>query len=559
MRASLARVACLFLLLSAPVRAQDQEELVRLELRVVASDPGSVVQVDRGSTDALEVGDVVTFFPREGGSLQGRVSLVEERNAEVKLSRPGVTLPAGTRGEVLIPKSRVVAKTGAAQVQPGPVPPAGEEHPPWKNEDETWEPGMPLLAQVQAVKPSERSTTVSGLVFFYGDVTFTDDSDRNDYILRLGEDIRVENPFGHGGGLNVAVEMDYRTANVPDDEDERFGRLRVDRLSYYEGGTRFDHERWELGRFLQYGIPEFGVVDGFEWGHDFGGGDRLGFSIGEMPQTDGSYDITRDTQIAAYYHWAANRSERLTADLGLQQTFHGSEADRDLMVAKLRWLPPEGWDLQGTAWVDFYGSNDDAKGAGVELTQAWLTSGRGFGNSARLEVIYNHLAWPELLRDEYAPAVLADVVDDHVDRLSVDGWLLLDPRTRLHGQVGGWIDEDETGGDAEAGADIDDLLSEDSHTDLTVFGTLGEFGSLAGARLTHGQRAGIARWDAYYEITSNDQYGFSSNYDDILQQRLGADVGYFPPSRWSFSFHTEAVLWDDDGAWSVSLYISRSL
>ncbi len=563
MSARLALLAALVLLSAAPARGQKADELVRLELRVVASDPGSVVQIDRGSVDALAVGDLVTFFPREGGSLQGRVTLVEERNAEVKLSQPGQTLPAGTRGEVLIPKSRVAVKAAPPPAVPAPdtpPPPAGatEEHAPWKNADEEWAPGMPLLAQVQAVHPSERSSSVTGFYFLYSDAIFTEDPDRNSYLFRTGTDLHWDNPFHRGGGLNLAVELDYRTANVPDDDGEDFGRLRFDRLSYYEGGTRFDDERWELGRFLQYGIPEFGVLDGGEWTYQAEGGDRVGLSLGEMPQTDGSYDITRDTQIAAYYHWAANRSERLTADLGFQQSFHGSESDRRLMLAKMRWLPPAGWDFQGTAWVDFYDSNDDQKDVGVELTQAWLTSARTFGTSGYLQVSFNHLAWPELLRDEYGPAILADVVHDNLERLACDGWLRVSTRTRVHGGVGGWIDEDESGADGEAGVDIDDLLSEDSHTDITGFATLGEFGSLAGARLTHGQQAGIARWDAFYEITNNDQNDFSSGFDDLLQQRFGVDLGYFPPSRWSFSFHADTVVWDNDWAWSASMLIQRS-
>src|SRR5215813_259492 len=52
------------------------------------------------------------------------------------------------------------------------------------------------------------------------------------------------------------------------------------RLSYSIGGDRFAPDRIEVGRFLQYGMPEFGVLDGVEWDRRLAGGDSFGASVG---------------------------------------------------------------------------------------------------------------------------------------------------------------------------------------------------------------------------------------------------------------------------------------
>ena len=86
----------------------------------------------------------------------------------------------------------------------------------------------------------------------------------------------------------------------------------IQRLSYFQGGTRFSEKRWEAGRFLQHGMPEFGVLDGFEWTHRREGGDQFGASVGFMPQPDDDYESFADFQLAAYYLWVADHREELT-------------------------------------------------------------------------------------------------------------------------------------------------------------------------------------------------------------------------------------------------------
>ena len=69
---------------------------------------------------------------------------------------------------------------------------------------------------------------------------------------------------------------------------------------------------------------------------------------------------------------------RLSASAGFQKSWHNGDADRDLFVGKFHYLPLAGWDVHGTAWVDFYTSGDTKSGLG--LTQAYLTAHRTFAS-----------------------------------------------------------------------------------------------------------------------------------------------------------------------------------
>ena len=539
-------------------QAQEPDALEKVELRATSTASDGAVHVDRGRRDGLEVGDRVEFFPREGGPRPGTVREVAERSAVVELANVGAPVPPGTRGEVLIPRSRLDAL--AAQEAPAEVEgeePAAADHPPWEAEDEAWTQGMPLLAQVGAVKPHEREPSLTGRTWFSGDQIFASDS-RSDTYLRLGAALQLENPFGNGGILSLDGEGLYRANDWPDEDGDDGTDLRLDRASYAWGGNRFESTRWEVGRFLQHGMPEFGVLDGAEWSKRLPNGDSVNLSFGFMPEIDEDQGTGDDLQLGASYQWLVDEAGRLRLEAGFQKTLHDSDQDRDLLVAKASYLPAEGWDLRGTAWVDFYGSEDDAKDAAAEVTQAWLSTRRTWQPGELVELSYRHLAFPELEREEFQPVLFDQLAGDHYDRVALRGERPLSSDRRGRAEAGAWIDEDDAGGDLELGLGLDEVLFERGRADLSLFGTLGRFLWLAGLRASIGQVGPSGSWELFYEIATSHQDDFSSDLDDLLQQRLGVRQNFASIDGWNLSLHAAGTLWDEDYGVQVGLFLVRS-
>ena len=548
--------------LALPSRAQEDEAFRRVELRVSAAGPGVTVIVDRGSGDGLAVGDPVLFQPLGGAAAAGTVTEVKERSSVVRLQTRGLDLPAGTRGEVQVPLERLAAPPA----EPPDEEPEGEvpEHPPWRNRDEDWRPGLPLLAGLDPVAPEDRAPRISGRHYAIVDYSTSSD-DREHVILRTGTDVRVENPFRRGGELRLDGELNYRDVDVPDDEgddgDDRRSRLRLDRLSYSWGGTRFAPDRFEAGRFLQHVVPEFGVLDGFEWSRRLDGGDRFGASVGYVPRPDEDFESGRDLQLAAFYRWVADESERFAVTGGVQKTFHDGDRDRDLLVARAHYLPSDalrGWRLHGTAWVDLYSSGDEAKGSGLELTQAIASATRSWESGNGVQLTFSHVRFPETEAEPFPDLVEDELADNRSDRLAAGGWWRLDERRRLHGEAGVWDDEDDSGGDAELGLGIADLLLEGSHADVTVFGNRGAFSSGLGVRLSYDLDVEGGRWSAFYELANHDQAGFEEDNDDLVQQRLRITRDFYTESGWSFSGFAEGQLWDEESTLAAGFYLQKS-
>src|SRR6201988_4439863 len=97
-------------------------------------------------------------------------------------------------------------------------------------------------------------------------------------FARAGTVLLVENFMQKGGDLYFDAETNYRDTDVPDDDDDQDTLLRLERFSYAWGGNRFAADRYEVGRFLQHDMPEFGVLDGGEWTRRLSGGDIFGGS-----------------------------------------------------------------------------------------------------------------------------------------------------------------------------------------------------------------------------------------------------------------------------------------
>jgi hypothetical protein len=382
--------------------------------------------------------------------------------------------------------------------------------------------------------------------------------ERSDHLYRTGIELLAENAFGRGGDLRVDVEYNERESEVPDDDDFESEQVRFDRLSYAWGGTRFAPQRFELGRHFQQDMPEFGVIDGASWSRRLDSGQRFGASLGWMPEPNEEYDSGEDFQGAAWYRWVADESEQTAASAGYQKTFHDGSSDRDLFVAKFQRLPIDGWRVNGTAWIDLYGSDDDAKGSGLALTQAQVVAGRRWEEGRELDLAYTHLEIPEIDRFEFIPPSVDELADDRLDRLAVDGRMPVGRERRVYGGVGVWSDEHDDGGDAQLGIEIDELFFEHSEVDLALFGSSGRFSSLIGGRAGLGGAAGAATWWLGYEYTQNHVLDFGDDNDDLPQQRVHGRWSLNTVNGWSFNLQAQFLMFDDEDAWSAGVHLQKS-
>lgn len=584
---------------------EPDEEVVRL--RVSSVTPQGTVVVDRGSTDGLIVGDTVTFLPRGGRRPRGRVLQVDDRSSIVELFDARISVPPGTRGQVAIPNARRPARgpkprnkkpkqtpakpgtpgtqtsrgasqgaaplaqeqaskdgVGAAQEEApgvgddatdGKAADEGDEYD-WELDDDEWEPGMPLLARVDSIRPDQRPLRITGRTYAIGEQIWTTESQRSTTTFRTGGSVALENPFGDGGRLQADAELNYQDATVPDFDDTSTGRLRIDRLSYARGGTRFQSSGWEAGRFLQRGLPEFGVLDGFEYGVRGSNGHRFGASVGFMPEPDNRFSTADDFQVAGYYRWIGDDSEELAATAGYQKSWHNGDADRDLFVGKAHFLPVVGWNYDATVWLDLYTDGDDQKPL-LEVTQAFVRAGYR-EKEGGVDATFTHLAFPQIDRNEFRPVLDQQLAEDRRDRISLDGWLEPSRTTRVRVGAGIWNDEEETGGDAEAGIDVDNLFFDGNRVGFTVFGTEGAYTTLLGTRVQFGANLDNGRWELMYEYSNNEREGFDSGNDELLQSWLRATREFWTDSGWNVSLSADYFDYELESSYSIGIYVQKS-
>jgi hypothetical protein len=536
-------------LLAAAAFAQDQA-LERVELRVTSAS-GAEVTIDRGKTDGLAVGDRVLFYPVGGGTYTGSVLRADERSATVEMHDRTFTPAPGTRGEVLVPVERIAREEKQeqeAQEEKKPVP----DHPPWENKDEGFTKDQPLLSKVKPVRPEERPRKLSGTAYLVSQYINGSDADLNSMLVRGGVNALWSNVWK--GDIHVNAELDWFT-NVDDDEDLN---LLVRWLSYSRGGDRFSPSAWQVGRFPQTGIPEFLYLDGFEWGHRRSNGHRYGASVGFMPEPDQDFETFSDFQLAGYYQWVSGPAEDLTIAAGFQQTWHNGDADRDLLVLKVVQLPVKGWDFNATAWIDFYTGKDDLKD-GVDLTQLIAQINRRLPSGSGYNLAYQHLAFPDIQRQgEFTPPQDAEIADDRMDLLALNGWWQMRETVQLNGHLSGWIDQQDEGGEAELGIRVNDLGLRNSRFELAGYGGIGQYEDYAGARISYGHYESRGFWEVFYDYSFHHEHAFPDNVDDIQQHRFRVSGGLYLPSRWDITFYAETRVWDTEFTWVLGLALQKS-
>lgn len=544
---------CGLVALAAGAGAAQEGDRVRVDLRVTGTAGGGRVVVDHGRDLGLAVDDRVVFRPLREAEISGRIVELEERRATVALSDATRTVPVGTRAEAWVPRRRMEEAEDGADAGEAPA------RPPWAVDE--WEEGMPLLTEIEPVLPAERERSVTGRAYSIFDQVLTDDSDRMDSFWRNGASVVIDNPYGHGGTIHLDGELNFRVTRVSDedDDDEDESRLRIDRISYARGGNRFDQEGWEVGRFLQSGMPEFGVLDGFEYVRRLPGGNRVGMSIGVLPEPTPEQDTGDDLQLAAFYEWNSDASERLSVAGGFQRTWHEGDADRELLVTRLRYLPVGPWSFYGGAWLDLYGSDDEIKTASAELTQAYGTASRTWESGNGLSLEYDRLRYPELLREEFREIAPDILVDGGYDRLSFEGWRWTREDRRVVSRLGIWDGEDDSGGDFELGLDFENFRQVDgARLAARFFAVEGQFSSVRGTRVTYSRLADRGLWDVTYEVSMHDQDGFDEGNDDLFLHRLRGSRSYHSSRGWSLSIHGEGIVDDSEPALAFGAAFQQS-
>lgn len=528
------------------VAEEDAGEEVALRLRITADLGDGRASIDRGARDGVEPGAVVWLMPRDGSRVRAQVESVDDRSAVIAVLALGFQPTAGTRGEVT-----VIARgqDPAGEAVEAPVEPEAEdaerESSDWSYEDDGFSSDMPLLAGASAVRPDDRAPFYTGRLYASAGRTITSDDGRGDTRLRAGADLTYENAFGYGGTTDFSVEWEDYRFDRPETDDLEFNEVRFERLSYRIGGTRFEPDRWQFGRFLQHGTPEFGVLDGVEYTARLGQHSSLGASVGYMPEPDADYESGHDFQVASWYRWVSDPTEVAAAQVGYQKTWHDGAADRDLVVLKGHYLPRSGWTALGTVWLDIYSSGDELKGGGSEVTQAFVTATPDLGRDAGLDLTYTHLRYPELDRDEILPPVAAaQIAEDRLHRLTLDGWWSLPVTGRLVGGVGGWDDQDEGGGDAELGLEVDEVLGAGTRVRVTGFVTEGLFTSAAGGRFNVRAQGDTLGFGLFYEVANYDQRGFDDDNDDFVQHRARMTFDWRPLRSWTVNAYLDGATWN---------------
>ncbi len=537
-----------------PVAAQESADAEKLELRVVDGQAGRAT-LDRGRVDGLRAGDRIVLRPREGLPIEGHVTEVSERSASVEFDDPARTAEPGTRGEAWVPRERLASVPPAQPTEPQPAPP---EHPTWPTSDQNWQQGMPLLTEVPALRPAQRSPAVHGRWYVIADHLVDLGGQYSYGFDRAGIDSTWSNAFGNGADVHLGVEGNWRNAVVPDADDEHETYLRLDRLSYILGGNRFVPERVEFGRFLQNGMPELGLLDGVEWSTRIAGGNSYGASFGYMPEPDARQESFRDLQLAAWYRWVGDETERSALQIGAQQSYHDYSNDRQLLLARVDLAPKRGWDFHGAVWVDYYTAHDAAKGAGLELTQALFSLARVFAGGSSLTLTGTHVTFPQMDRWEFPPVSAAQLSNDHVERIALRARQSTDSHLWLREEAGLWSDQDVQGGDAELGFEFERIAFGEGRARVAAFGSDSATSAFWGLRLGLGRQLDDGSWDLGYEFTQYDFTGFTSANDQLPQHRVRLSREFHTAGGWSFSAHGEWLHYADQDSLAAGIYLQRS-
>ncbi len=511
---------------------------------------GATATLDIGSETGLQPGDRVRLLPLGRPAVEAEVVSVGDRRAEVRLLGPAEGIVPGTRCEATIPPGRRPA--GGQEAPPEGVP----EHPPWEEPIEDWDTNQPLLAR--GLDPEDRPMVWRGRVYTSFDRSEYGGGEGSSFnFARGGVDVDVQNPFGQGGGLHLDVEFNWRSfesGGVPSTSETT---LRLDRLSYDQGGTRQQALFFEAGRFLQNEFPEFGLLDGVEVGYRLGEANRFGASVGYMPEPTSELGTGDDLQTAVFYSYTDPEEGLVRFGGGYQRTWHDGTADRDLLLGKLRYGRATGLYLSSTAWLDLYDSQDTAKGSGTELTEFQVHAGLRSEGGDGLLLGYRRSRFPETLRFQVFDTTDPAIFDREYDRLDLRGWWALTPDWRVSAGVNRWTDEGEDGFGGDLRFDWQRVLADRVDLGCEAFINHGLFTSVTGLRADASLPTASGTFRAGFESAEYRNQGVFEGDATDLQHVLRLGWDHWLDSGLSLSARVDQRFGENQDTLSLGLFLQQ--
>lgn len=526
------------------VAAAQEPAVKRIDARVTAVS-GAGVYLDVGSDAGVEPGDRARVYGAGGATLELVVRAVTRQSARCELVSGAGAAEPGAQAEVLVPEVR----TSTSEPTQAPV---------WSSPEGPWDPSQPLLAPAKVPTPAERASRFRGRWYTSLDTTFDRSGDEQRYMLaRTGFDGEWENLTGRGDVLRFDGEYFYRASEDGNSTDESLSRGRIDRLSWRLGDWRDHPSRLELGRFMHSELPQLGVVDGVEYVRRTESGSRWGASVGLLPVWDATLETGDDLQTSLFYRYIGGQEGELTAGAALQKTWHEGESDRDALLGDFAWRPSERWWLAGSAWFDWYDSSDTPKSSGVELTELHLNAQYRPAKEWGLGASLSHMRWPVMLRNDLPPTTLATLADGQVDRASFNGWRDLSRDVRLSGRLDAWSTQDDDGFGGELRAAWRDLVWEQGELACALFGTSGEFSSVAGVRLGASRWSSAGNWTLAYEAAQHEQDAVTGDLGSLLQQTVRGSWDFALGRWWSCALTGELYFGDEQDAAALGVWLQR--
>ena len=531
-----------FLLAVLCTAALSPEDLT-LDLRVLAV-RGDLVEIDRGTLAGVAVGDPVILRPLGRPEVQGTVQAVATAGATVLVVGGGAALAPGTPGVVRIPEGRLAPPEAGA--------------PTFRNPDERWDEGLPLLAEARSPRPKERPSAWTGRAWA-GAYVLQDDGalPRDDRVLRLGLAAEGQNPFGRGGRLRIAGELRAEDIDyvAPDFADDSATFLRVDSLSYEWGGTREAPTRYEVGRFLPFVFPELGLLDGVEASHRFASGARVGATLGALAGLDRDRSFG-DAPQAALWSVLPFHDDRAELGLALQETWYEGEQDRDLVLTRLRWTDGAAWRADATAWFDYYRSEDVGRSSSFELTEARASVTRLFEGGAGIRVDFASFQPPIVRRERPQALALEELREAETAALAL--WLPQGARTTWSARLGGWRDDDLDGSWGELGFDrrLDRQVIE--HLHVAALYTTGRDGDILGMRLRLGGLGLAGRWYMGADLGVFQRPDVQGGDESLDQNALRAGWSRVFGGDWQCFIDLAQRFGDEQDALSLDITLQRS-
>jgi len=182
---------------------------------------------------------------------------------------------------------------------------------------------------------------------------------------------------------------------------------------------------------------------------------------------------------------------------------------------------------------------------------------RRFGQRTGLGLSYSYVRWPELLRNEYPDATLAEIAAYRVERTGFSGWHRFSDRVRLNAHVAFWNDRDASGVNGDLQLGLSDVLWDRGTFTTTLFRAGGKFSDGLGLRLRGDRALGPGNLGATWEVVNYEQQDFLGSQGNLLQHVIGLGYTWTFSRHWNAALDGEARFGDQQGSLILSFLIER--